>query len=321
MTDEPVEIESEVEAPSEPAEANASAEPAEDAGLAAFAALEASRGLGLKDDDKYAAKDSPVDEAEGEEREAGEQESDPADEPSAVEDEVPAADREAAVRALRRAKTPQSVMDSMSDSDLVEWGLELAKIQSEVDKKLSANRAEPGEDGSDAASEPDTTQQAQPVVTGALDWDQMTAPLKDTFGSDDAEAMVAPMRAVFDTLAQQNQMLQGAVENLLVKESFRGLEGKYPQLAEPDQREAVTAKVRSLNTAEYQSVDDLIADAARLVLGNPRDAEKERRSTVSRKRSASQTRSSNRKVAAQPASDYDNGYESFKALEEKYGLS
>jgi len=72
VTDEPVEIESEVEAPSEPAE---------DAGLAAFAALEASRGLGLKDDDKYAAKDSPVDEAEGEEREAGEQESDPADEP------------------------------------------------------------------------------------------------------------------------------------------------------------------------------------------------------------------------------------------------
>jgi hypothetical protein len=318
MTEPSEDTELEVEAVEAPA---GEAEPQQDSALAAFAALEAKRGLGLKDEDEYAAKDS--DEADADEDDAIDAGGPGESAATAVEEtgQADPAEREAAIRALRRAKTPQSVMDSMSDSDLVEWGLELAKIQSEVDKKLSANRAEPGEDGSDAASEPDTTQQAQPVVTGALDWDQMTAPLKDTFGSDDAEAMVAPMRAVFDTLAQQNQMLQGAVENLLVRESFRGLEGKYPQLAEPDQREAVTAKVRSLNTAEYQSVDDLIADAARLVLGNPRDAEKERRSTVSRKRSASQTRSSNRKVAAQPASDYDNGYESFKALEEKYGLS
>jgi hypothetical protein len=318
MTEPSEDTELEVEAVEAPAD---EAEPQQDSALAAFAALEAKRGLGLKDEDEYAAKDS--DEADADEDDAIDAGGPGESAATAVEEtgQADPAEREAAIRALRRAKTPQSVMDSMSDSDLVEWGLELAKIQSEVDKKLSANRAEPGEDGSDAASEPDTTQQAQPVVTGALDWDQMTAPLKDTFGSDDAEAMVAPMRAVFDTLAQQNQMLQGAVENLLVRESFRGLEGKYPQLAEPDQREAVTAKVRSLNTAEYQSVDDLIADAARLVLGNPRDAEKERRSTVSRKRSASQTRSSNRKVAAQPASDYDNGYESFKALEEKYGLS
>jgi len=286
----------------------------QDSGLAAFAAMEAERGLGLDDDDEYAAKDS--DEADAPEDEASNAgEPDTAAEESAPSDDADPAEREAAIRALRRAKTPQSVIDSLSDSELLEWGADLSKIQQDVDSKLSAKPASEPDEDDDQPTEPAANQPAGPVA-----WDEVIAPLKDTFGDDDAEAMVAPMRAVYDALQSKNQVLENAVETLLLKESFRQLESKWPQLAEPDQQSAVRDKAASLNQEQYQSWDDLISDAARLALGDPRDAVKEKRSSVSRKRSASQTRSSNRKVATQPASDFDSGYESFKALEDKYGL-
>lgn len=289
-----------------------------DDGLAGFAAMEAKHGLGLSDDDAYAAKTPVEDDAPEQDRTAGEHEEEESGGNAEESSVVTASERESAIRALRRAKTPQSVIDSLSDDDLVAWGTDLSKIQSDVDKKLSATKEpEPETDGTEPQGSTDTTPQAPSL----LNWDQMTAPLKDTFGDDDAEAMVAPMRAVFDTLQHQNQMLSNVVENLLVKESFRQLEGRYPQLADPEQQLLVQEKVRSLNTAEYQSIDDLIGDAARLVLGSPRDAAMERRSSVSRKKSAGQTRSTNRRVASQPMSDFDNGMEMFKALEEKYGLS
>lgn len=290
----------------------------QDPGLAAFAALEANRGLGLTDDDKYAAKDSAdVDAVEDESSDAG----DPEERVAAATEETGSspAEREAAVRALRRAKTPQSVMDGLSEEDLIAWGAQLAKIQADVDNKLSAKAdSEPDEDDDAPQEAPDTTVAA--AAAGDFDWDAVTAPLKDTFGDDDAEAVVAPMRAIFERVSQQNQMLANAVEGILIKESFRQLTGAYPQLADPDQQEAVKTKARSLNWGEYQSMDDLLRDAARLEFGSPRDAEKERRSSVSRKRSVSQTRTSQRKVATQPDSDFDSSFELFKRLEDEHGV-
>lgn len=292
----------------------------QDSGLAAFAAMEAARGLGLNDDDEYAAKDSDdADAVADESSDAGDPEKSVAT--AAEETGSDPAEREAAVRALRRAKTPQSVMDGLSDEDLIAWGSQLAKIQSDVDNKLSAKTAsEPEEDGDDDDDVTDTPTSAPADVTGDVDWDSLTAPLKDTFGDDDAEAVIAPMRTIFERMGQQNQMLTNAVEGLLIKESFRQLSDAYPQLADPEQQEAVKAKARSLNWGEYQSMDDLLHDAARLEFGSPRDAAKEKRSSVSRKRTASQTRTAQRKVAKQPDSDFDSSFELFKRLEEEHGV-
>lgn len=308
MTDEPQEepVEETVEAP----EADSG-----DSGMAAFAAMEAKHGLGLEDHDEYAAKDSDEADApqdgDDDAGETGSQESE--DDRSASGSSE---DREAAIRALRRAKTPQSVIDSLSDDDLMKWGADLAKIQQDVDSKLSAKPASEPEEDKDQPTEPVVNQS-----TGPIAWDEVIAPLKDTFGDDDAEAMVAPMRAVYDALQSKNQVLENAVETLLLRESFRQLESKWPQLAEPEQQSAVRAKAASLNQSQYESWDDLISDAARLALGDPRDAAREKRSSVSRKRSASQTRSSNRKVASQPKSEYDQGFDAYLAIEQEYGLS
>jgi hypothetical protein len=312
----------ELETTSVEPQADAPAEASQDAGLAAFAALEAQRGLGLNDDDEYAAKDSADALAEGESAsDAGEQD-DEADSPSNEPVVARSEEREAAVRALRRAKTPQSVMDGLSDEDLIAWGAQLAKIQADVDNKLSAKTdSESEEDGDDTVEAADTPAPAQADATADIDWDALTAPLKDTFGDDDAEAVIAPMRTMFQRVSQQNQMLSNAVEGLLIKESFRQLSDAYPQLADSEQLEAVKAKARSLNWGEYQSMDDLLRDAARLEFGSPRDAAKEKRSSVSRKRSASQTRTAARKVAVQPDSDFDSGFEMFKRLEQEHGLS
>ena len=278
--------------------------------------MEAKHGLGLTDDDAYAAKDSSEDDADESDRDAGEHEPEAGDEPDTATGTATDSDRESAVRALRRAKTPQSVIDSLSDEDLLKWGADLAKIQSDVDSKLSAKPAsEPEED----KGQPKETAAYQPA--GPIEWEQVIAPLKDTFGDDDAEAVIAPMRTMFQRVSQQNQMLSNAVEGLLIKESFRQLSDAYPQLADPEQQEAVKAKARSLNWGEYQSMDDLLRDAARLEFGSPRDAAKEKRSSVSRKRSASQTRTAARKVAVQPDSDFDSGFEMFKRLEQEHGLS
>jgi len=310
MTEETID-EPQDEAPDTPEVAESS----EGQSLASFAAMEAKHGLGLTDDDAYAAKDSSEDDADESDRDAGEHEPEAGDEPDTATGTATDSDRESAVRALRRAKTPQSVIDSLSDEDLLKWGADLAKIQADVDSKLSAKPAsEPEED----KGQPKETAAYQPA--GPIEWEQVIAPLKDTFGDDDAEAMVAPMRAVYDALQSKNQVLENAVETLLLKESFRQLESKWPQLADPEQQQAVRAKASSLNQQQYQSWDDLISDAARLALGNPRDVAKEQRSSVSRKRSASQTRSTGRKVAPQPKSEYDRGFDAYIALEQEYGL-
>jgi Arc/MetJ-type ribon-helix-helix transcriptional regulator len=115
-------------------------------------------------------------------------------------------------------------------------------------------------------------------------------------------------------------MLSNAIQELLVRDQFRQLSDAYPQLADPAQQQAVKDKARSLNHGEYQSLDDLIRDAARLALGDPRNTEQERRSSVSRKRSASQTRTANRKVPATALSDYERGLARFTEIEDAYGL-
>ena len=318
MTDTSEDTEQQVEAPE--VEANEPESP-QDAGLAAFAALEAKRGLGLEDDDDYAAKDS--DEADAFEDDATDA-GGPGEKTASAGEESGQADpaeREAAIRALRRAKTPQSVIDGLDDDALLKWGQQLAQIQSDVDKKLSAKTAsEPEEDESAPQEAADTPAPAQADAAADFDWDTALAPLKDTFGDRDAEAVAAPIKAAYGQLAQQNLMLSNAIQELLVRDQFRQLTDAYPQLADPAQQQAVKDKARSLNHGEYQSLDDLIRDAARLALGDPRNADQERRSSVSRKRSASQTRTTNRKVPSAAMSDYERNFERFKEIEQQYGL-
>jgi hypothetical protein len=290
-------------------------------GSAKFAELEAKHGLAPAEPVETPAED-PVEEPEVV--------ADKVEEPSkdgeqTEQDAATSPELSKALGALRRAKTPQSVIDSLDNSAALEWGLKLAESQAAADRlsselgTLKADR-EPAEANGEEPVQPT----GQPIP---FDFDEAGQPLSDNFSEDEAGAFVGLVKgateAVQAAAMQRIGVLQDQLGELLLTDAMRQLEGQFPPLAEPTGRDAVRAKIEQLNVAQYGSIRDLVLDASRLAGldnlsandGAARDPD------LSSRRDRGRTKTTHAKVKPKTLTDAERRRKAYRDLERKHGLA
>ena len=173
---------------------------------------------------------------------------------------------EKALSALKRDGLSASVIDKMTNSEIIELGEKRAKVQSDADNayrelselKKQQEMAPESETESPAIAEPTD----QPVPANIQEAIQ---PFAEIFGDDAAEALAAynkaPVEPLMQTLAAQSQMLEG-----MLMDSAKGqLQARFPQLADSEGYARVSERMQSLaKTGEYSDVTTLMSDAARI---------------------------------------------------------
>jgi len=230
-------------------------------------------------------KEAPKEETAEDKKEQGEAET------PALSDEQKA-DYEAALRAMRRAKTPQSVIDGMSHEDAIAWGKELHGVQADADsafsrvKDLERQLEEEASSSADGTSGPEDSEDStefEPVTLTAED----VTPLIRSLGVEDDDEAASELLGVFNTIAaavdkvyqERNQPqvdpriegLQGTVQAIAMRLAREDLSVNYPEVKANEAKfQDVLGKFRTLwETGDYESHDDAMADAARLILGEP----------------------------------------------------
>lgn len=195
---------------------------------------------------------------------------------------------EAALHALRRAKTPQKVIDQMSEEELLQWGGGLAKDQANVDNmstQLGELRkqvgAKAGENKApEGAPKGDQPKPAEPLKREGqpAELKQVVRPLMEALALPDdeegtlvefAQAVTQPFRTELEAQAQKFAVLNAALERLILNDARRELGSRFPQLSD----EAVFGRVQArmaglIKSGEYDSPLALMSDAARLELGD-----------------------------------------------------
>lgn len=312
--------------------------PTEDAGLAAFKALEAKHGA----TPEPVAPPPPEGEAVAADGATAEADAGAVDEGAALDrdadtgqftkkgdkqkDDTSVADPKAfekALRALRRDGVPQSQLDSLDDSTLIEWGSKRAEAQADADRafselgQLKANR------------EPAEGEGAEPVKAGqpvSFDFDEAGQPLKDNFSEDEAGAFMGLVKgateAALGQAMQRIETLQGQLEGLLLTDAMRQLEGVYPGLAESNGREAVRAEIAKLDLSVYQDIPSVVRDASRLAglehqSANGRSG---RDPDLSRMKDNGRTQSTQAKVSPKPKSKQERDFARFLEIEARNGF-
>ena len=183
-----------------------------------------------------------------------------------VEEGIPSDDLEKAIAALKRDGLPASVIEKMTNSEIVALGEKRAKVQGDADNayreltelKNQKEMATDSETESAALAEPTD----QPVSSNVQEAIQ---PFADIFGDDAAEALSeygkASMAPLLETIQAQNNMLEA-----VLMDSAKGkLQDRFPQLADGESYARVSDRMRSLaKTGEYADIDNLMSDAARI---------------------------------------------------------
>lgn len=201
-----------------------------------------------------------------------------ADEPAQAQPAVEDKDREKALVALRRAKTPSDTIDALDDQALTKWGLELAKDQAEVDRRLSQPRERATEGSNEGVEESVSAEQpTQPPapIEPALDLKEMLGPLEEYLDSDGTKVLASvlekananmnsQMTGMESQLSQQQNMIAQLTANQMLSEQV----AKWPQLADAEVRESARGKMSMLaSTGEYtdDNIGGLVDDAMRLI--------------------------------------------------------
>ena len=183
-----------------------------------------------------------------------------------VEEGIPSDDLEKAIAALKRDGLPASVIEKMTNSEIVALGEKRAKVQGDADNayreltelKNQKEMAPESETESAALAEPTD----QPVSANVQEAIQ---PFADIFGDDAAEALSeygkASMAPLLETIQAQSNMLEA-----VLMDSAKGkLQDRFPQLADGESYARVSDRMRSLaKTGEYADIDNLMSDAARI---------------------------------------------------------
>lgn len=236
--------------------------------------LEIEQNLGVEDPEaEDAPKDVPV---EGEGAEAlldATEETQPETEGDTERESV-SEDLSKAISALRRDGLPKSVIESMSDDQILEIGLKRAKVQSDTDdafrqlaelKNAGETEAQESEgESSDVAAPAD-----QPPIANL---DEALTGFTDIFGEDAAGALKAPLEAAISPFAQQVEAgreqlstLAQTVENLLIRDARRELADKFPALSSEEGFSTVQKRMETLvKSGGYNDMESLMSDAARI---------------------------------------------------------
>lgn len=206
------------------------------------------------------------------------------DEKPADGDEPPVEEEsayETALRALRRAKTPQAVLRGMKREQVMAWGMELAKVQSVADQAFTELR-----ELRSAKATPENQAGGQtnaPVTADATALADLTGKLSQALGLDEeggavlSEALKARDKLVADELArrdQRDQARDSVLANLMLEQARSQLVDRFPGLKEREKYGPVLDKARALfRGGEYESVVDAMEDASKLLLGDEIAAE------------------------------------------------
>lgn len=174
--------------------------------------------------------------------------SEPAKEPVAPEPqaEAPSVETTAdpamgkALTALRRAQTPQSVIDKLSDAERLEWGAKLAKQQADTDRLYRTK----GKDSDPKAAEPDERDSS--ADSYELEDD---SPEPDEQEEQESDPMALQMVA------------------LLASQARTQLAGEFPQLNDPKVWSEIRAAAIELHeTGAYDDLSDDWSETAAVIV-------------------------------------------------------
>ena len=173
---------------------------------------------------------------------------------------------EKALAALKRDGLPASLIEKMSNEEVLEYGEKRSKVQGDTDnayrelselKKVQETAPENSEK-SEVPAEP--VDQPSPV-----NLQEAVKPFADLFGDDAAQALQQVTAAAVQPYVQQINMQQNVLEGLLMKEAKSELTDRYPSLNTDDGYERVSERMKVLvKSGEYNDIKELMSDASRL---------------------------------------------------------
>ena len=201
------------------------------------------------------------------------------DEDTETRSEPMSEEYEKAIAALRRDGVPESALENMDDSSILEWGTKRAKNQADVDgygakvKELEdkLNSAQSA-DGSEETSEGAGTDQAQAQPETTKELNQYKDRISDLFGDEAAEAVMSPIR---DLVQQTKQILEDqrqAIASIQSDQQVRTLtetrsrlQERFPRLADDTDFGKVVEGMQKLAAiGEYDNIDELMTDSYRV---------------------------------------------------------
>lgn len=165
-----------------------------------------------------------------------------------VESKFSEADREKAVTGHRRGKTPEKALAALSEDERVQWGLDLAKSQSEGDRRVTeASKAKT------QIADPALKPTGQPAPTGNLRGLSEDLGL-DEIGHTKLEAAFTERDTQITALGKEMKAQQADFLEVLLDHAFSELAKDYPELATDEGRKAVFPRaVRLAETGDYDS--------------------------------------------------------------------
>ena len=187
-------------------------------------------------------------------------------------------EQKAAMRALRRERTPQALIDKMLNENpdaLVEWGLDLAEKQRNVDG-YSEKMAQLQSELSSLRGDKPAQQAAAPGSD--IDFDALVKPIAERFDPELSSTFKDALKTITDKLTRQHQQEQARLreelgnvakhtESVMVERARERLKERFPQTENASVWRQVRAKAEHLAKAGgYGSVDEIMTDAAKIVL-------------------------------------------------------
>lgn len=180
--------------------------------------------------------------------------------------ETPDGDIESAMAALRRDGLPQSVIDKMTDEELLALGTKRAKVQGDTDNAFRELQELKSGKETATESDEDSPVQAEPAEQPSfVDLDTAVQPFIETFGDEAGETLKQALQATVQPVLAQFKAQQDVVEQIIVKANRETLSGKYPSIADDEAYARVNERMHTLvKSGDYTDMSDLMADAARL---------------------------------------------------------
>lgn len=253
----------------------------------------------------------------------------------------PDKDLEAALHALRRDHYTSEQIELLGDEDAIKkFAKPLIKKQAADDQahtKVRELEKALEEATSKARAEGvGVEQQTPPATQPAPSLDKIKASLGDAFGETDAEVLTEALKHVADLSAPKVaaleaslgeyksalEQMQGIVFEMQMESVMREAEGRFPGLADKENRQSVRAQLLKLNPDAYQnaSLVEMVEDAARMLGmgGQSGNGTPRRTSDLNSLKDAGRTATPAANAA--PPVQKDSGFEEFKRHMAKAGF-
>ena len=194
-------------------------------------------------------------------------------------------DLEKSLGVLRRDGLPASVIDKMTNEEILALGAKRSKVQGDVDNTYRELQELKSGKETATESEEDSTVQAEPDERPSYaNLNSAIEPFSEIFGEDAGQALGAAMQASVQPVLAQFKAQQDMLEGMLLQSSRQTLSERYPGLSDSEGFDRVSGRMQTLvKSGEYQDIGSLMADAARLEFADQSaDANKQLQSKLAR---------------------------------------